>query len=430
VVVGGYPDPPAEKRRRPTAPVGLASPLRPSRTATVAGTDVPAPARCAYREPMRNRQVRPAATANHPERQAGGRRRGRPRPHKEQPGAGATRLFAAAVPGLAPLVRRELAELPGTTVTDTGFDGRSDLVLFDADRGARDAVLTLRTTEDVFVEVGRTLRSEGDHPRLIAQRIWRPQRVQRALSVWAGHVRPLSAAMTFRVVTRVVQERSFLRTELRRELARIVGDDKPRWRLADPAAIEVWVSEYQQGRIVAGLRLTSVRMRQHGGRGAERRGALRPTVAAAMVMLAGNPSGVLLDPCCGSGTILAEATKAGWKAEGLDIDPAAAEVARRNVPNAVIQTGDARHLGLPDGSVGACVSNLPFGRQHGVQGSMREWVGAVLGGMARVTRPGGRIVLLAPRIPREAAPREVRLCERFRLRLLGTPAAVWVYEKA
>jgi hypothetical protein len=51
------------------------------------------------------------------------------------------------------------------------------------------------------------------------------------------------------------------------------------------------VSDYQQGRIVAGLRLTSIHMRQHGGREAERRGALRPTVAAAMVMLAGEPAG-------------------------------------------------------------------------------------------------------------------------------------------
>jgi hypothetical protein len=36
-------------------------------------------------------------------------------------------------------------------------------------------------------------------------------------------------------------------------------------------------------------------MRQHGGRDAERRGALRPTVAAAMVRLAGKARGVLLD---------------------------------------------------------------------------------------------------------------------------------------
>src|SRR6266545_8310590 len=128
---------------------------------------------CAYPEPVRNRQARPPESANHPERQASGRRRGRSRSDEEQPRAAATRMFATAIPGLAPLVRRELTELPGITVTDSGSDGRSDLVLFEADPGARDAALTLRTIEDAFVEVGRTLRSEGDNPRWIAQRIWR-----------------------------------------------------------------------------------------------------------------------------------------------------------------------------------------------------------------------------------------------------------------
>jgi 23S rRNA G2445 N2-methylase RlmL len=69
----------------------------------------------------------------------------------------------------------------------------------------------------------------------------------------------------------------------------------------------VWVVEYQPGKIVAGLRVSDLRMRQHEGRDIERSGALRPTVAAAMVHLAGKPDGILLDPC-GSGTILAEAT--------------------------------------------------------------------------------------------------------------------------
>jgi tRNA G10 N-methylase Trm11 len=73
-----------------------------------------------------------------------------------------------------------------------------------------------------------------------------------------------------------------------------------------------------------------------------------------------------------SGAILAEATTSGWKAEGLDIDPAAVQTARHNVPRAVIRKGDARNLDLPDSHMGAYVSNLPFGQQYEVQGSMRD----------------------------------------------------------
>lgn len=196
-------------------------------------------------------------------------------------------MFATATPGLAPIVARELDALPGVRTTDTGFDGRSDVVLLDVDRGHRGEVWRVRTAEDVFVEVGRTLRADGDKPHWIAGRIWRPERVQRALSVWAEDVRPLKTKMTYRVITRVLQERSFLRTELRRGFGDAVQNDKPRWRSADPAQLELWVSEYKRGRFVAGLRLSDASMRQHDGRVVERAGALRPTVAAAMVALAG-----------------------------------------------------------------------------------------------------------------------------------------------
>jgi putative RNA methylase family UPF0020 len=220
--------------------------------------------------------------------------------------AGGTRMFATAIPGLAPILQRALDDLPGVIAEGCGFDGRSDVVVFAAESGLG-GIADLGLTEDLFVEVGRTLRSEGDRPGWIAGRIWRPARVDRALSVWASEVRPLKAGMTFRVVARVLQEQAFRRTDLRRAFTQAIQRDRPRWKVADPAELEMWVVEYAAGRFAAGLRLSDVRMRQHDGRAAERQGALRPTVANAMVRLAGDPSGVLLDPCCGSGTILGEA---------------------------------------------------------------------------------------------------------------------------
>jgi 23S rRNA G2445 N2-methylase RlmL len=343
---------------------------------------------------------------------------------------GGTRMFATTVPGIAPIASRELSRRPGMTVQDAGFDGRSDLLLFEAARDARGDVLDLGLTEDVFVEVGRTLRADGDRPGWISGRIWRPDRVQRALSVWAEQRGPLTASITFRVVVRVLQERSFLRTELRRSLKETIHRDRPRWRDGDPARLEVWLSEYAPGRLVAGLRLSGAHMRQHDGRLAERAGALRPTVAHAMVRLAGAASGRLVDPCCGSGTILGEALAAGWPAaSGFDIDPQAVRVARQNVPQGDVRQADARTLDLPDGSVDACVSNLPFGRQYALPGDAVGWLGAVLGTMARITRPGGRVVLLAPELPRSAVPELLRPRERYPIRLLGVRTAIWVCDR-
>jgi tRNA G10 N-methylase Trm11 len=324
---------------------------------------------------------------------------------------------------------RELGRLPGVVARDSGFDGRSDVVLFEAERGSRSAVVDLGLAEDVFVEVGRTLRADGDQPGRIAGRLWRPEQVQRALSVWAEEVRPLAGAMTFRVIARVLQERSFLRTELRQQVTRAVQRDRPRWRLADPAQIEVWAIEHEPGRFVAGLRLSDQRMRQHDGRVVERQGALRPTVARAMVVLAGEPRGVLLDPCCGSGTILGEALAAGWRARGLDIDPEAVRAARRNAPGADVRVGDARGLEVADHGVGASVANLPFGQRYSVQGDPHGWLRSVLGELARATRPGGRVVLLHPRLPHSVVPGTLRMRDRVRIRLLGMGTTIWVYDR-
>lgn len=341
----------------------------------------------------------------------------------------ALRIFAMTVPGMAPLLCRELRDTLGLEFSDSGFDGRADLVLFDVPRGGRSDVRGLRTAEDVFVEVGRTCRSEGDKAHWIAGRIWRPERVQRALSVWAEYVRPLAGAMSYRVVVRVLQEQSFLRTELRRQVTRVIGNDRPKWKVADPAQIEVWITEYAPGKILAGLRLSTGAMRQHEGRASERSGALRPAVASAMVQLAGEADGVLLDPCCGSGTILREARAEGWQARGFDIDAEAVEIAQHNVPDTPIEQGDTRTLHLPDASVGACVSNLPFGEQYKVPGDPAEWLRTVLGQMARVTRPGGHVVVLCSTIPRQSVPAELVLGHREQIRLLGLKTTLWDFRR-
>jgi tRNA G10 N-methylase Trm11 len=149
-----------------------------------------------------------------------------------------------------------------------------------------------------------------------------------------------------------------------------------------------------------------------------------------MIGLAGVPRDVLLDPCCGAGTILSQALAAGWAdVQGSDIDPAAVEIARRNAPLAGVIEGDARSIDLPDESVGAVVSSLPSGQRYEVGGSMRTWMGAVLGEMTRVTGPGGRVVLLAPVVPVSVMPRALRVTRQEPLRLPGTKTTLWTCDR-
>jgi 23S rRNA G2445 N2-methylase RlmL len=335
-----------------------------------------------------------------------------------------TRMVVFALPGLGPLVRRDLAGVIAK-VTASGNDGRSDILLCEVPKGRERALLDLRTAEDVFVEIGRTLRSEGDQPHWIARRILKPNRLLRVLQTGGPR-----KGGTFRVVARVLQERTFQRTALRRAVTDAVTAARPDWKPADPARNEIWCVEYAKGKFVAGLRLSTAEQRQHGGRKAERPGALRPTVAAAMLALAGDQKDArILDPCCGSGTILTEAKARGWTAVGRDIDESAVRIARRNVDRADVATGDVRDLEFDDATFDACVSNLPFGRQYETQGDPTSWLKAALAELARVTKPGGRVVVLVPDVPRAALRPGLRLKDRFDLRLLGTPTRIWTYDR-
>ncbi len=332
---------------------------------------------------------------------------------------------AATLPGLGALLRAEIADHPDLSPDDRlGFDGRADIVRFHADRGAFWDLSDLRLAEDVFTIIGQTDGNAA--PRQVAAALVTPTGMERALSVWTRFFRHLSPAMTYRVITRVLDERRFRRTELRHAVTQIIAAHRPRWRTADPSDLEIWVLEHRRSQLLAGLRLSDKRMRQHGeGRESERHGALRPVVAAAMVRLAGQPPGRLLDPCCGSGTILGEAHASGWEARGSDVDPGAVDVARADLPGMLIEQADAAHLPHPDASFDAVVINLPFGKQFEVR-EPTVWARDVLRECARVTRPGGRVVvLMPPPVPR--TPRGLVLLNTHPLRLLGTPTRMWVY---
>lgn len=134
---------------------------------------------------------------------------------------------------------------------------------------------------------------------------------------------------------------------------------------------------------------------------AERPGSLPPTVAAALAFLGEpGPGDTILDPVCGSGTLLAEAHAYAPDALlfGLDTDPAAVAAARENlarVAAAQLAVGDGARTGLPDGSVTLFLGNLPFGKQFGDRRTNPELYGALLAEMGRLAAPGkGRAVLL------------------------------------
>lgn len=332
------------------------------------------------------------------------------------------RHFATAIEGLGPILAEELGENDFTRVGSLGSDGRNDVIAFQAPGKPFET----RVAEDVFVEVSAV--SMWGSAKELALRLVDQRALDRALSVYAAWQRPLATRMRFRVITRVQDETRFQRTELRDAVSYALAAAKPRWIAADPADIELWTLEVGAGVMVAGLRLTTSAQRHRGGRVEERDGALRPTVAAAMVRLAGPPEdGTLLDPCCGSGTILREAVSAGWQPVGSDLDPDAVATAGANLERVPLALGDARALPFGAGGADVVVSNLPFGGKFTIPGNPAPWLAATLGEMARTARRG-RIIVLVPSSPGWTSARSsvgVTVERRLDVRLLGFVTALW-----
>ena len=101
----------------------------------------------------------------------------------------------------------------------------------------------------------------------------------------------------------------YFRRHAREALAKgLAGKLPAKWKHADEdAAVEVWLT-IDGPTAYCGVRLSDKTMRHRTYKVEHLPASLRPTVAAAMVRLAGaGPGMVFVDPMCGAGTILAEA---------------------------------------------------------------------------------------------------------------------------
>jgi len=91
--------------------------------------------------------------------------------------------------------------------------------------------------------------------------------------------------------------------------------------------------------------------------------SLPTQIARAMINLVAVPGDRIIDPCCGSGTILIEAVSIGIKAVGCDINPVMAVASVKNLKhfnlNALVLIADARNI---KGSFNAVVTDLPYGK--------------------------------------------------------------------
>ena len=242
---------------------------------------------------------------------------------------------ASVIPGLEDIAAEEIK---ARWKDDQVIEKRRGWLVFRHEGDAAE-LLRLRTTEDVFAILFRTAAlppyRKGAIP-LLAQMAQRSRYWEQAMTTFRqARQRPVRR-VTFRVVAQMTGGHGFRRQEVRDAVLSGVQSRWGGWKqVSDDAHLEVWVPVVGEWALIA-IRLSTRKMRHRTYKEAHLPASLRPTLAAAMVMLSRpRPADRFCDPMCGAGTILAERALAGpcQALLGGDVDPEALQAAMSNLPD-------------------------------------------------------------------------------------------------
>ncbi len=325
-----------------------------------------------------------------------------------------SKVFALTTRGLESIGADEMAALNGVTVAATSYRR----IAADC-AGTLDPLLSLRTVDDLYLDAA-TWEGIGHTRETLAVLQWHAAQLD--LDAAAGQVaglRALPPALVFSITASFVGRRNFSADEIKHTVAegvRSVYD----WRYTpDDREADLNLRLFiEHETAYVGVRLGKHPLHERAYKAVERPGALEPPVAAAMLRLAGvQPGARLIDPCCGSGTILIEGALIGAAARGGDSDAEAVAAAQANATaagiDARIEQWDARTLPLSDASADRIVTNLPWGRQIAVDEALADLYAGICREIERVIAVGGCAVVLtsAPELLRFERLRQIGAVE-------------------
>jgi len=348
--------------------------------------------------------------------------------------------YALVHPGLEAIAADEITHDLGGEVKKTS----RGMVVFRVPVIDED-LLKLRTVEDVFLYAWGTDSLTYRAADLKDIREWtatKPRWDQ--LLQLHRMLRPkMKGRPTMRLVTQMEGKHVYHRADARKAVSRGLDGKIPEMEFAEENAfLEIWLTA-RNTTAICGVRLSDRNMRHRLYKSEHMPASLRPSVAAAMVRLADAHHGqVVLDPMCGTGTILAEQIERSRARRlgditclGGDNEPEALRAAVTNVKTvgpATFYRWNATRLPLAPSSVDCIISNPPFGKQLSTPEEIVALYRFMIREAQRVLKPGGKAVYLTADIEvlREAIEAvEWTPLRQTRVIVLGQQATLGVWQK-
>jgi 23S rRNA G2445 N2-methylase RlmL len=304
-------------------------------------------------------------------------------------------IFALTTRGLEEICAQELASTPGVRISEIAY--RKILAEFS---GEFKHLHSIRTADDIFYKLDSwndlAPQRAGLHALKAKSAAFNLSQAIRLLR----QVRDVPTIPTFSVSASFVGKRNYNTDEIKQAVAdgittRFVWRYSPDDRISD-LNIRIFIEHTD---VLVGIRIGKASLQNRPYKQHHVGGSLKPPVAAAMIKLAApDQRARVLDPFCGAGTILIEASQMGYSVLGGDIDPMALRAARENMilaqKSISLLQWDTIRLPLADHSHSTVITNLPWGRQIDVGTELKTLYHHSLAEIERILKPSGQAVLL------------------------------------
>jgi len=342
--------------------------------------------------------------------------------------------YVISIPGLEKIACKEIQKKFGDLPLTAEKIGR---IVFPYDGNPTD-LFSLRSVEDVFILIreikglSRSRNSLGKiYKAVIASDFEMASRVHKQ-----AHKSKAKKKLTFKVTSSMSGRHNFRRVDAQKAVeSALINKYGWKLQLEDPI-LEIRI-DLEDDKGLIGLRLSDETMSNRSYKIFHLPASLKPTVAYCMALLSEpKPGDVFVDPMCGAGTIPIERAFAGaYKIIiSADLEEGIVHSARGNIEESLKNIStviwDVSHIPLKNRSVDKLVTNLPFGNKIGTKAENRALYTGFFREMARITKPGGKGVLLTTenKLVKELISEypSMVLKRQLKIDLLGIKAYIYV----